>query len=91
MNNKQYLGMFELKNIYDIQVLKDFEFSDKKNLMEVKVSSYYKKDILKNGFANGFSTEEVFQCGGPYWIYAPKEAYYKEKTITLKLNWLYIF
>lgn len=49
MNNKQYLGMFELKNIYDIQVLKDFEFSDKKNLMEVKVSSYYKKDILKGG------------------------------------------
>ena len=46
----------------------------------------YKKDILKNGFANGFSTDEVFQCGGPYWIYAPKEAHYKEKTITLKLN-----
>lgn len=49
MNNKQYLGMFELKNIYDIKVLRDFEFSDKKNLMEVKVSSYYKKDILKGG------------------------------------------
>ena len=47
--NKQYLGMFELKNIYDIKVLRDFEFSDKKNLLQVKVSAYYKKDQLKGG------------------------------------------
>ena len=41
--------MFELKNIYDIKVLRDFEFSDKKNLLQVKVSAYYKKDQLKGG------------------------------------------
>ena len=45
--NKQYLGMFELKHIYDIKVLRDFEFSDKRNLLQIKVSAYYKKDQLK--------------------------------------------
>ena len=47
--NKQYLGMFELKNIYAITALKDFEFGQKKNILQLKVSSFYKKDKLKDG------------------------------------------
>ena len=47
--NKQYLGMFELKNLYAITALKDFEFGQKKNLLQLKVSSFFKKDKLKSG------------------------------------------
>ena len=48
-NNKQYLGMFELKNIYLIKKLSDFEFGQKTNLLQLKVSSFFKKEKLKDG------------------------------------------
>ncbi len=41
--------MFELKNIYLIKKLRDFEFGQKKNLLQLKVSSFFKKDQLKDG------------------------------------------
>ncbi len=41
--------MFELKHIYDIKVLRDFKFRDKTNLLQVKVSAYYKRAQLKGG------------------------------------------
>ena len=47
--NKQYLGMFELKNIYLIKKLSDFEFGQKTNLLQLKVSSFFKKEQLKDG------------------------------------------
>ena len=48
-DNKLYLGMFELKNIYLIKKLKDFEFGSKTNLLQIRVSSFYKKQELKSG------------------------------------------
>ena len=48
-SNKLYLGMFELKNIYLIKKLSDFEFGQKKNLLQLKVSSFFKKQQLKDG------------------------------------------
>ena len=48
-SNKQHLGMFELKNLYLIKKLSDFEFGQKKNLLQLKVSSFFKKDQLKSG------------------------------------------
>ena len=48
-HNKQYLGMFELKNIYLISKLSDYEFGQKTNLLQLKVSSFFKKDQLKGG------------------------------------------
>ena len=48
-SNKQYLGMFELKNIYLIKKLSDFEFGQKTNLLQLKVSSFFKKQQLKDG------------------------------------------
>ena len=48
-SNKLYLGMFELKNIYLIKKLSDYEFGSKTNLLQIRVSSFYKKQELKNG------------------------------------------
>ena len=48
-SNKQYLGMFELKNIYLIKKLSDYEFGQKTNLLQLKVSSFFKKEQLKDG------------------------------------------
>ena len=48
-DNKLYLGMFELKNIYLIKKLSDFEFGSKTNLLQIRVSSFYKKQELKSG------------------------------------------
>ena len=42
-DNKLYLGMFELKNIYLIKKLRDYEFGSKTNLLQIRVSSFYKK------------------------------------------------
>ena len=47
--NKLYLGMFELKNIYLIKKLRDYEFGSKTNLLQIRVSSFYKKQELKDG------------------------------------------
>lgn len=41
--------MFELKNIYLIKKLSDFEFGQKTNLLQLKVSSFFKKQQLKDG------------------------------------------
>ena len=49
ISNKLYLGMFELKNIYLIKKLSDFEFGQKTNLLQLKVSSFFKKQQLKSG------------------------------------------
>ena len=48
-SNKLYLGMFELKNIYLIKKLSDYEFGSKTNLLQIRVSSFYKKQELKDG------------------------------------------
>ena len=51
-SNKLYLGMFDLKNIYlikKIKKIKDYEFGQKKNLLQLKVSSFFKKDRAKGG------------------------------------------
>ena len=48
-DNKLYLGMFELKNIYLIKKLSDYEFGSKTNLLQIRVSSFYKKQELKSG------------------------------------------
>ena len=48
-SNKLYLGMFELKNIYLIKKLSDYEFGSKTNLLQIRVSSFYKKQELKSG------------------------------------------
>ena len=48
-DNKLYLGMFELKNIYLIKKLRDYEFGSKTNLLQIRVSSFYKKQELKSG------------------------------------------
>ena len=48
-DNKLYLGMFELKNIYLIKKLRDYEFGSKTNLLQIRVSSFFKKQELKSG------------------------------------------
>jgi hypothetical protein len=32
----------------------------------------YRKDKLKDGFANGFTQEDVFRCSVSFWIFEPK-------------------
>ena len=58
-SNKLYLGMFELKNIYLIKKLSDYAFGSKKNLLQIRVSSFYKKQELKDGrdYIFSFSTK----------------------------------
>ena len=56
-SNKLYLGMFELKNIYLIKKLSDYEFGSKTNLLQITVSSFYKKQELKSGRDYIFSFE----------------------------------
>ena len=36
--------------------------------------NYYKNKTLSNGFKNGFTQKQIFENGGPYWIYGKKEA-----------------
>lgn len=35
-------------------------------------ANYWKGGALANGFKNGFSKNQVFEAGGPYWIYEVK-------------------
>ena len=65
-SNKQYLGMFELKNIYLIKKLSDFEFGQKKNLLQLKVSSFFKKEQLKGGRDYIFSFKSKMELNS--WI-----------------------
>ena len=48
-SNKLYLGMFELKNIYLMKKLSDHAFGSKTNILQIRVSSFYKKQELKDG------------------------------------------
>lgn len=36
-------------------------------------ANYEKNDTMINGFSNGFTEEQIFSNGGPYWIYEKKE------------------
>jgi adenylate cyclase 10 len=65
-SNKQYLGMFELKNIYLIKKLSDYEFGQKTNLLQLKVSSFFKKDQLKDGRDYIFSLKSISELNS--WI-----------------------
>ena len=65
-SNKQYLGMFELKNLYLIKKLSDYEFGQKTNLLQLKVSSFFKKDVLKDGRDYIFSVKSKSELNS--WI-----------------------
>jgi hypothetical protein len=52
------LGYFELKDINTLKLLPDNHFSNKKNLLEIKVNSYFKKNIPKGERTFYFSTNE---------------------------------
>jgi hypothetical protein len=54
-----HLGYFELKEINTMRILPDYYFSNKQNVLEIKVNSYYKKDILKGERAFYFSKKEI--------------------------------
>jgi uncharacterized protein YvpB len=40
--------------------------------------NYTKNGTMMEGFANGFTEKQIFQNGGPYWIYSKKELKLKE-------------
>lgn len=56
--NSEPLASFYLKNIYQITVLNRNDYNEKKHYMEIKVSSWYKKDVQKEDrtFLIGFDT-----------------------------------
>ena len=56
--NNEPLASFYLKNIYQITILKRGDTREKKHYMEIKVSSWFKKDIPKEDrtFLIGFDT-----------------------------------
>lgn len=56
-NNKMPLGYFELKEINTIRILPENYFSGKKNIIEIKVNNFYKKDIQKGERTFYFSKE----------------------------------
>jgi hypothetical protein len=53
------LGYFELKEINTLKILPDNYFSNRKNILEIKVNSFYKKNILKGERTFYFSTIEI--------------------------------
>ena len=60
-DNNEPLASFFLKNIYQISILdKESSFGSKKYYLEIKVSSWFKKDIEKDDrtFIIGFNTKE---------------------------------
>lgn len=50
--------------------------------------NYKKNQVMIEGFLNGFTEEQIFSHGGPYWIYAPKELSLKEKDTNMSLGLL---
>ena len=64
LTNCEPLASFYLKNIYQITILsssKNEDNNDKKHYMEIKVSSWFKKDVQKDDrtFIFGFSSQEL--------------------------------
>jgi len=53
------LGYFELKEINTIRILPDNYFSNKKNILEIKVNNFYKKDMPKGERTFYFSHDEI--------------------------------
>lgn len=47
--NKEPLGYFEMKNLYNLQILADYQYGSKKNIFTITVSQWQKKDQVKPG------------------------------------------
>lgn len=47
LDNKMPLGSFDLKNLYQVQLLNDKEIGQKNNLFLIQVSSWQKKEVIK--------------------------------------------
>lgn len=47
--NREPLGYFEMKNLYNLQILPDFSFGSRKNIFTITVSQWNKKDQIKPG------------------------------------------
>merc|ERR1711957_142366 len=59
LENKMPLGYFELKDINTIQILPDFFFLNKENIIEIKVNIFYKKNIPKGERTFHFSKKNI--------------------------------
>ena len=58
--NKEPLGYFEIKNLYKLEILPDYSIigvGSKKNIFEISVSQWNKKDSIQIGRTFYFSTE----------------------------------
>jgi class 3 adenylate cyclase len=47
ISNKMPLGYIELKHLYQVEILQDLHFGNKKNLFQIYVAQWYKKDLLQ--------------------------------------------
>jgi hypothetical protein len=56
--NKVPLGYVELKHLYQVEVLPDFYFGNKRNIFQIHVAQWFKKDILMGPRKFIFSCDE---------------------------------
>lgn len=56
-DNKEPLGYFEIKNLYNLEMLPDYSIGSKKNIFSITVSQWMKKDLYQKGRTFYLSTE----------------------------------
>jgi hypothetical protein len=64
--NKEPLGYFEMKNLYNLQLLPDFTYGSRKNIFTITVSQWMKKDQVKKGRSYHLSADTKEQLND--WI-----------------------
>lgn len=59
--NKIPLGYFDLKHVYNVEILPDFSIGSNKNLLSIHVAQWYKKDLLQGprSYIFSFDSKEI--------------------------------
>ena len=57
VENKEPLGFFEMKNLYNLEIITDYTYGRRKNIFTITVSQWQKKDQIKPGRSYILSTD----------------------------------